>query len=68
MQPLLKLLELYPQMKQSKIVISNAELKAALRKLGKQISTGRYRRRLVNDLKVVKKFGNDLIEKAKENV
>jgi hypothetical protein len=50
-----------------KIVVSNAELKAALRQLGKRRSTGRYRRKLLDDLIKVKDFGNYLILKSKEN-
>jgi hypothetical protein len=41
-------------------VVSNAEVKQALRQLGKRNYTGRYRRRLARDLKEIKKFGQTI--------
>lgn len=47
-----------------KIVITATEVKEALKKLGKRSATGRYRRRLVHDLKEVKKFSQILSGKS----
>jgi hypothetical protein len=48
----------------NKVVVSNAELKQAMRQLGKTRSTGRYRRKLLHDLKEVKKFSQVLSGKS----
>jgi len=47
-----------------KIVISTIEVKQALKKLGKRNATGRYRRKLLHDLREVKKFSQVLSGKS----